>query len=86
MQVTPAVAREWARETGFKEFEKQTAEECERIHERPGKKYPDRVLVPGKAARKIPGFSGGNCYVACRLQCRARAASKNGRATRTSRN
>jgi soluble lytic murein transglycosylase len=26
MQVTPAVAREWARETGFKEFEKQTAE------------------------------------------------------------
>jgi Soluble lytic murein transglycosylase and related regulatory proteins (some contain LysM/invasin domains) len=24
MQVTPAVAREWARETGFKEFEKQT--------------------------------------------------------------
>lgn len=26
MQVTPAVAREWARETGFKEFEKQAAE------------------------------------------------------------
>lgn len=26
MQVTPAVAREWARETGFKEFEKQTSE------------------------------------------------------------
>ena len=26
MQVTPAVAREWAKETGFKEFEKQTAE------------------------------------------------------------
>lgn len=26
MQVTPAVAREWARETGFKEFEKQTAD------------------------------------------------------------
>lgn len=26
MQVTPTVAREWARETGFKEFEKQTAE------------------------------------------------------------
>src|SRR5687768_17380602 len=26
MQVTPAVAREWARETGFKEFERQAAE------------------------------------------------------------
>ncbi len=26
MQVTPAVAREWAKETGFKEFEKQAAE------------------------------------------------------------
>jgi soluble lytic murein transglycosylase len=25
MQVTPAVAREWAKETGFREFEKQTA-------------------------------------------------------------
>ncbi len=25
MQVTPTVAREWAKETGFKEFEKQTA-------------------------------------------------------------
>lgn len=26
MQVTPTVAREWARETGFREFEKQAAE------------------------------------------------------------
>lgn len=26
MQVTPLVAREWAKETGFEEFEKQTAE------------------------------------------------------------
>lgn len=26
MQVTPLVARDWARETGFKEFERQTAE------------------------------------------------------------
>ncbi|MCA1590316.1 MAG: transglycosylase SLT domain-containing protein [Acidobacteria bacterium] len=26
MQVTPLVAREWARQTGFKEYEKQTAE------------------------------------------------------------
>jgi len=26
MQVTPTVAREWAQETGFQEFEKQTAE------------------------------------------------------------
>lgn len=26
MQVTPTVAREWAKQTGFKEFEKQTAE------------------------------------------------------------
>src|SRR5688572_26375166 len=29
MQVTPTVAREWAKETGFKEFEKQTAENVE---------------------------------------------------------
>ncbi len=27
MQVTPAVAREWARETGFKELERQTVED-----------------------------------------------------------
>jgi soluble lytic murein transglycosylase len=26
MQITPLVAREWAKETGFREFEKQTAE------------------------------------------------------------
>lgn len=26
MQITPAVAREWARETGFKEFEREAAE------------------------------------------------------------
>src|SRR3954468_10542921 len=26
MQITPIVAREWAKETGFREFEKQTAE------------------------------------------------------------
>src|SRR4030095_10538911 len=26
MQVTPAVARDWARETGFREFEKEAAE------------------------------------------------------------
>lgn len=26
MQVTPAVAREWAKETGFREFERETAE------------------------------------------------------------
>src|SRR3712207_4261210 len=26
MQVTPTVAREWAKETGFREFERQTAE------------------------------------------------------------
>jgi soluble lytic murein transglycosylase len=26
MQITPAVAREWAKETGFKEFERQAAE------------------------------------------------------------
>lgn len=26
MQITPLVARDWAKETGFKEFEKQTAE------------------------------------------------------------
>lgn len=26
MQITPAVAREWARETGFREFERQAAE------------------------------------------------------------
>ena len=29
MQVTPVVARDWARETGFREFEKQTAENAD---------------------------------------------------------
>lgn len=31
MQVTPTVAREWARETGFKELEKQTAENVNEV-------------------------------------------------------
>lgn len=31
MQVTPTVAREWAKETGFKEFERQTAENTEQV-------------------------------------------------------
>lgn len=31
MQVTPAVVREWAKETGFKEFEKQAAENVEEL-------------------------------------------------------
>ncbi|HNQ14242.1 MAG TPA: hypothetical protein PKM58_01680, partial [Pyrinomonadaceae bacterium] len=31
MQVTPAVAREWGRETGLKEFEKQSNENVEAL-------------------------------------------------------
>ncbi len=35
MQVTPTVAREWAKETGFREFEKQTAENVVEFLRRP---------------------------------------------------
>lgn len=35
MQVTPTVAREWAKETGFREFEKQTAENVVEVLRQP---------------------------------------------------
>ena len=45
MQVTPAVAREWAKETGLKEFEKQAAENVNTFPRRPRTQHTGRLLV-----------------------------------------
>jgi hypothetical protein len=52
MQVTPTVAREWAKETGFREFENKRPKIRRRIFAETRKKYSNRLLVSGKSARK----------------------------------
>lgn len=70
MQVTPTVAKEWAKETGFKEFEKQTSEnlieflrEPERniqigcwYLEKLGEKYRD---FPAEKAMTLAAYNAG---------------------------
>lgn len=70
MQVTPLVAREWAGETGFKEFEKQTAENAVGFLSDPERniqvgcwyleklreKYRDR---PGETAMMLAAYNAG---------------------------
>lgn len=70
MQVTPTVAREWAKETGFKEFEKQTTENLVEFLRDPerniqigcwyleknGEKYRD---FPAKKAMTLASYNAG---------------------------
>jgi soluble lytic murein transglycosylase len=56
MQVTPAVAREWARETGFKEFEKQTAENVNEFIKEPERNIQIGCWYLEQRREKYRGF------------------------------
>jgi soluble lytic murein transglycosylase len=56
MQVTPVVAREWARETGFKEFEKQTAENLVEFLRDPERNIQIGCWYLEKVREKYRGF------------------------------
>lgn len=56
MQVTPTVAREWAKETGFKEFEKQTAENVNEVLRDPERNIQIGCWYLEKMHEKYRGF------------------------------
>lgn len=75
MQVTPAVAREWAGETGFKEFEKQTAENVNEFLRDPERNiqvgcwYLERTReqyrdLPAETALTLAAYNAGTSRVA----------------------
>jgi soluble lytic murein transglycosylase len=60
MQVTPAVAREWAKETGFREFEKQTAENVVNFLRDPERNIQVGCWYLEKVREKYRGYTGEN--------------------------
>ncbi|HXH69186.1 MAG TPA: transglycosylase SLT domain-containing protein [Pyrinomonadaceae bacterium] len=56
MQVTPTVAREWAKETGFREFEKQTAENTIEFLQKPERNIQIGCWYLEKKGEKYRGF------------------------------
>ncbi len=56
MQVTPTVAREWAKETGFQEFEKQTAENTIEFLQKPERNIQIGCWYLEKKGEKYRGF------------------------------
>lgn len=56
MQVTPTVAREWAKETGFKEFEKQTTENVVEFLKDPERNIQIGCWYLEKSGEKYRGF------------------------------
>ncbi|MBA2737435.1 MAG: transglycosylase SLT domain-containing protein [Pyrinomonadaceae bacterium] len=56
MQVTPTAAREWAKETGFKEFEKQTAENVNEFLSDPQRNIQIGCWYLEKKREKYRGF------------------------------
>jgi len=56
MQVTPTVAREWAKETGFREFEKQTAENAVEFLRQPERNIQIGCWYLEKLREKYRGF------------------------------
>jgi soluble lytic murein transglycosylase len=56
MQVTPAVAREWARETGFKEFEKQTVDNVNEFLREPERNIQVGCWYLEKRRERYRGF------------------------------
>jgi soluble lytic murein transglycosylase len=56
MQVTPTVAREWAKETGFREFEKQTAENTIEFLQEPERNIQIGCWYLQKKGGKYRGF------------------------------
>lgn len=70
MQVTPTVAREWAKETGLKEFEKRTAENVKELLSEPerniqvGSWYLEKVKTayrgfPAEKAMMLAAYNAG---------------------------
>lgn len=57
MQVTPLVAREWAKETGFREFEKQTADNVVEFLREPERNIQVGCWYLEKMREKYRGFS-----------------------------
>jgi soluble lytic murein transglycosylase len=57
MQVTPAVARAWAKETGFQEFEKQTAENVVEFLRDPERNIQVGCWYLEKLREKYRGFA-----------------------------
>jgi soluble lytic murein transglycosylase len=56
MQVTPTVAREWAKETGFREFEKQTSENTVEFLQKPERNIQIGCWYLEKVGEKYRGF------------------------------
>jgi len=56
MQVTPTVAREWAKETGFREFEIQTAENTIEFLQKPERNIQIGCWYLEKKGEKYRGF------------------------------
>ena len=56
MQVTPVVAREWAKETGFREFEKQTSENTVEFLMEPERNIQIGCWYLEKMGEKYRGF------------------------------
>ena len=56
MQVTPMVAREWAKETGFREFEKQTSENVVEFLREPERNIQVGCWYLEKLREKYRGF------------------------------
>ncbi|MCA1639968.1 MAG: lytic transglycosylase domain-containing protein [Acidobacteria bacterium] len=57
MQITPTVAREWAKETGFREFEKQTAENLVEFLREPERNIQIGCWYLEKLRQKYRNFS-----------------------------
>jgi soluble lytic murein transglycosylase len=75
MQVTPAVAKEWAAETGMKDLERQVSRSPETVLSDPErniqigcwyleKLFEDYRDVPGTEARMVAGYNAGPSRVA----------------------
>jgi soluble lytic murein transglycosylase len=56
MQVTPTVAREWAKATGFREFEKQTSENTVEFLQKPERNIQIGCWYLEKVGEKYRGF------------------------------
>jgi soluble lytic murein transglycosylase len=56
MQVTPTVAREWAKETGFREFEKQTSENTVEFLQKPERNIQIGCWYLEKVGERYRGF------------------------------
>ncbi len=63
MQVTPTVAREWAKETGFREFEKQTSENTVEFLRSPERNIQIGCWYLEKIGENYRGFPAENAMM-----------------------